>query len=100
MINGSDETFNGWTNRETWAAVLHLMNNEGTYNGVLERVASSDDVYELASVLESYVDEIILDYGQHVPEVRMMRDEIGSLWRVNWVELAESYWKDYREDED
>jgi hypothetical protein len=25
----TDETYNGWTNRETWAVSLHLGNNQG-----------------------------------------------------------------------
>jgi hypothetical protein len=32
------EEYNGWVNRETWATVMHLSNDEGLYDKCLELV--------------------------------------------------------------
>lgn len=95
----TDDTYQGWTNRETWATSLHLMSDQSFYNDVMEMVNNADDKYDLGRSLESYVDDLFDEFGD-VDAVCMMQREIGSLWRVSWVELAESYWEDYRESED
>lgn len=107
-MNTTDDGYEGWTNRETWAVNLHLSNDEGLYDAVREiRERSNwndhagyaaEDVQRFAEALEGYVTELLdPDYwtnyiGAEMPQgIDMMRTEVGSLWRVNWTELAESW---------
>lgn len=87
------ETYNGWSNRETWATALHIDNDTQLLGAVLE----FSDQPDLADRLEGYVNEI-LDYDAfYIREVSvsrcawLMMNDIGSLYRVNWRELAEHY---------
>jgi hypothetical protein len=104
----ADETYNGWTNRETWAAALHLSNTEWLYNGAREVVASTDPVgeYSRATALEEWVtgiiesqrevqdDKTVVGPTREDPDLTMMDREVGSWWRVDWREVAEGLLED------
>ena len=84
----SDNTYNGWTNYETWQAALWL-DQYGFYSLQLDRweddgempTLDSDDVY-------TFVEEIVLDGA---PE-GLLGDIVGGwLSSVNWVEIANRY---------
>ena len=96
------EEYNGWTNRETWATALHIDNDFGTYtmrNEWIEEIRSEEtdavrQVSDLAHQLENWLDVVAqnLTDGQPVArELRMMLDEIGSRWRVNYREIAKNW---------
>lgn len=85
----NDDTYQGWTNRETWAAVLHLNNDQGMQEMARERLAESDEISH-PRVMQGLVEELIEDFAAEVDGIAMMRDEIGSMWRVNWAEVAEA----------
>ena len=119
------DEYNGWTNRETWAASLHLSNDFGLYemvNGwandarreavafgqvdtdMLERVGwtvESGTVGRLADMLKDYFEGLRTDIidatgplGAEILPTRegvMMLLEVGSLWRVDWRELASNW---------
>lgn len=72
----SDE-YNGWPNRETWAANVWLSNTESTYLSCQNK--SADEIKEFVEELKS---------GGNTNE---MFSEIGSLWRVDWSYIAESF---------
>ena len=110
--------YNGWKNRETWALMLNVNNDEGLLEQALEVVTDSfgdlddylDDLTNLdtddlrmAKIClareafqewaESWltVDGYQQQFGDDMPVaiVRMLED-IGSLYRVDWYECAES----------
>jgi hypothetical protein len=103
-----NETYNGYTNRETWAFNLHWQNSQGLYyttvavaREVLGLTISVTDWnagenpsdYVLGErVVEYWRDEIdrwTPDTGLPLPEdLRMMRDEVGSWWRIDYAEVG------------
>lgn len=84
----NDNTYNGWTNYETWQAALWL-DQYGFYSLQLDRweddgempTLDSDDVY-------TFIEEIVLDGS---PEGLLGDIVSGWLSSVNWVEIANHY---------
>jgi hypothetical protein len=108
MTHETIETYNGWTNRETWAVSLHLNNDEGLYYDTARILEASflEDVDRstregwirgVSSAVESlseWVEEILSfgyweDQGGMPRGIQSMKDDVGSLWRVNWREIVE-----------
>jgi hypothetical protein len=93
----STEEYNGWCNRETWATVLHLSNDEGLYETCLVLVEgkakwSGGDAIE--AWLMGQVDELLHGYEYPIgPDnwVAMLISDVGSFWRVDWQAVAESF---------
>ena len=93
MATSTDE-YQGWTNRETRAVHLWLSNDEGLYDAARSSVAYGDakglSIHgddELKLSTESMLDPADCQW----PEQDTMRKEIGSLWRVNWREVADAF---------
>ena len=92
------EQYNGWTNRETWATALWIDNDQGLYyNAQTMAEGYNEDQRGLADALEEWITEM-LDFEELLsspPAQRKilvsMSSDIGSLYRVNWWEIAESY---------
>ena len=108
-----EEKYNGWTNRETWAVMLHLDNDGGLYadyNELHDQIVElsrdqneiSDHltkdqyiVFELEDQLREWITDIIHPHywdNHHLkmPQWAMnMMVDVGSLWRVNWREIAD-----------
>lgn len=89
-----NEEYNGWSNRETWATALHLDNDQGLQEQVKELTQHALDECDseprmcLEESIENLVTELIdADWDG----VKPMRYDIGSLWRVNWREIAGTY---------
>lgn len=83
-------TYNGWTNRETWACKLWLDNSPETYNEA--------KMQPTAHALESFTDSLLqLDDEQDGVNFDNMRDDIGSVWRVNFKEIWDSYEDDRKQ---
>ena len=96
------EQYNGWTNRETWATKLHLDNdqalNEYAWEYAREEVAGHDkgeaiNAYHLGETLKNWVEEDLLTLENVAGnrDLWMMLTDIGSLYRVNWREIAQAY---------
>jgi hypothetical protein len=109
-----DTEYNGWKNRETWATALHINNDQALYeiandyavtawtehaeDGEGRYVTASDC---LADTFESWITEDLLTLenisanpftGKKANEgLWLMINDIGSLYRVNWQEIAESF---------
>jgi hypothetical protein len=90
------EEYNGWTNRETWATALHINNDEGLYRTVQDWAVSNTEEQESESEAVTVLAESIEDFVTELLEtdwdgVKSMRYDIGSLWRVNWREISQSF---------
>jgi len=109
------EDYNGWTNRETWAVNLwagELQVKElGIFDHAFEKAGhwNNDDPDEgeafgstaitnagwnalhldVAGALEGFFADQLEDCGSD-QEISILRD-IGSLWRVEWLEIAEHF---------
>ena len=99
----TDDTYNGWTNRETWAFMLNVQNDEGLAESARECVESAtyyadarpDDTLqgwaESLFTRAGYADE----YGDTWPDsLADIASDIGSLWRINWAECVAALTED------
>lgn len=110
-----DNTYNGWTNHETWLVNLHLTNDYDTYSELTEKV--SDIVMKTcrevegmwtSSELESYlltrvgillgvfVDDMIQTASEQISSnvARLFMTDMVNTQSVNWEEIAHS-WIDF-----
>lgn len=95
------QEYNGWTNRETWATMLHIDNDqwlqETALNYAREEVQGHDEgeeinPYHLGETIKNWIEEELLTL-ENVSEIRglwLMLTDIGSLYRVNYREIAEA----------
>ena len=98
--------YNGWTNRETWATALHINNDQWLQETAEEyaiqswashaeeeegRYACASDC--LAESIENWITEDLLTLENIAGNQGLfsMLTDIGSLYRVNWREIAESF---------
>ena len=107
----TEDTYNGWTNRETWAVALHIDSDPlwQAYRGRLcyeaADLAGTDPKYQLAETLKTWITDVHDDFyssepgtgNRADPNVRAMLADIGSLWRVNWTEIAENALLDFHQ---
>jgi hypothetical protein len=105
------DEYNGWTNRETWSAALHLSNDYDLYQTARRLVAEADadciewyadhdatppaiaDTNAAADALAGWVDDMYDQYHETARPriVELMMSDVGSLWRVDWREVADSF---------
>lgn len=85
----TDDTYQGWSNRETWCVALWLNNEQALQEGA--RAACNTDgemIHEAAQSLEDYVDDLLEDEALK----GMMVDIVNcALARVNWPEIATTF---------
>lgn len=83
--------YNGWKNRETWVAALHLYDSsaaEGFRQTVLNVIASDEEwttrkMHELARGIEEFFYEAI-----NYDEMPLLQRDFCSLSEVAWYDLA------------
>lgn len=97
----SEEKYQGWTNRETWAAALWLDNDEGLYNQsreIVREAVKREKEYPLTKAedaLKEFLDELKDGcYEEGNKELCKMFKDIGSTWRIDMRELTESRFDD------
>ena len=86
------ERYNGWSNRETWAVSLYISNDQYFYSYYVDMLNRSTDVHDFARELETWFTDMIYDLleSSNIRSYeRGMILDIGSLWRVNWLEIVE-----------
>jgi len=93
--------YNGWSNRETWATMLWINNEQGLTEQV--RFLAEDALHPdeadspisaktaLANALEEMFNELF-DFDNLFSNraLYVVRDDIGSMYRVDWYEIAEA----------
>ena len=83
----TDTTYNGWTNRETWAIGLHLMDMiTDQIIDDLNNWAATDTV-EAGQRFKDYVDDMI-DEADLVDQYSLLLDLLD-ISQVNWEELGQ-----------
>jgi hypothetical protein len=111
----TEEEYNGWVNFETWATALHLSNDYDLYQTIIGMRTNIElDVAENGSptevwtkeqairfvfedTLKEYVEQTLStsywkENGAEMPDLFVrMQDDVGSLWRVNWRDVANSF---------
>lgn len=95
------QDYNGWTNRETWAAMLHIDNDQALLEIAtdyamqeLEGHEEGEEInlYYLTETLKSWLenDLLTLENISGNQGLWLMLTDIGSLYRVNYYEIAET----------
>jgi hypothetical protein len=106
------DEYNGWKNRETWAAHLWLSNEEGVYNAsrALARRARAQyrnrcvendvkpnragDNFSAGEMLIELISELIRRESVYLTTKQMrdsMASDIGSTWRIDERELGAAF---------
>lgn len=96
--------YNGYSSRETYDVSLWLNNDEGYYNDIREMADScvenaggeGDAIYSLRDAIENYWDDITDpdtygDADYFIDNILPMVKDVGSLFRVNWDEIAKEF---------
>lgn len=86
------DTYQGWTNRETWCVALWLNNEQGLQEGARDACNTDGEMeHEAAQTLEHYVDDLVESQLASVRD-RMVADLIKCcLARVNWGEIVQTF---------
>lgn len=115
-----DDKYNGWTNRETWAAALWIDNDPDTYehrNELCSAAKSSkaidtafspsgwsiprDPEFILADSLRVWVESMAEEfYAEPAKNAGLgnMFSDLGSIWRINYNEIAKNWLEDFEDD--
>lgn len=78
------QTYNGWTNYETWLVNLWITGDEGYYSRFQEIVSFGDSLDDQAEALEDFL------RSEHDGYSSVWADLVNaSLSEVNWYEIVE-----------
>jgi hypothetical protein len=95
----NEQEYNGWSNRETWATNLWLTNDYGMTKDLEiyfqelhnEGEPTTPEILRnFVEYVETYVNEL-LEFENLNPTTYSMLTDIGSLYRVNWREIAQGF---------
>jgi hypothetical protein len=86
-------SYNGWTNRETWLANIWLDAGE-VEGGAFIKLATELSVIELADALDEYYSSVLPD----LPSGLYADLLAGAVARINWREIAKRFSDDVRSD--
>ena len=96
------DDYNGWHNRETWATMLHIDNDRVLYETAMDYARTAmeshkdeekwDVIYCLEDTLMTWITEDLLTRENIAGDegLWMMLSDIGSLYRIDFGEMAEN----------
>lgn len=105
--------YNGWSNRETWATMLHINNDEYLQETAMDYARTaleehaeeeegdiSEALYCLEDTIQNWIEEDLLTRENIAGNegLWLMLTDIGSLYRVNWREIAQSLLDDVKQE--
>lgn len=116
----TDERYQGWANRETWAVALHINNDQGWQESVHEALrAATDEINDVSfpelgedhvtrararnagEIVRENVERVVcFDFGREDDTMpsNLSSDLVGrSLDRVDWEELGAAFLADIAE---
>ena len=105
-----EQGYQGWSNRETWATNLWISNDQALYeiardyaSTALEEHRGEEEsvaLYCLQETLKSWIEEdlLTLENIKGNRDLWMMLTDIGSLYRVDWREIAGYYLDEIKEE--
>lgn len=80
------QTYNGWTNRETWLGNLWLNNDEGFYNLFCRAIRENNTVHETAQYIE---EELRYQLQCEIDTASIWQDLLGTAFdRIDWEEIV------------
>ena len=87
----NENSYNGWTNWETWNLNLWLANDEDLYRDMQRMLRRVHSVENLEDQLKGFCIEV---FPEGTPDMSGAKD----LFAVNWTEIAEALWSEREED--
>lgn len=95
----TNERVHGFANRETYVALCWMTNDEGLLKQIIDDLLADGADFTDAKSVAYYLEGWFYNYlhpwhwkenvGEDMPyDVIVIVGDIGSLWRVNWLELA------------
>lgn len=83
----TDNTYNGWANRETWAIGLHLMDTAVDWIIDSKDEWSKDDTKDAGQLFKDLVDEMIEESGLNTNHSLLL--DLIDTSAVDWQELGQ-----------
>ena len=88
-----ENSYNGWTNRDTWAANLWVTNDEYLRDYLIPKEFTGDESKispsQLAKALQRWVRVEARSYFG-IQTYKSFREDVTNLEHVNWLEIAEN----------
>lgn len=105
-----EQGYNGWSNRETWATMLHIDNDQALFEIAmdyarqeLEGHDEGEEInpYYLGETIKSWIEDDLLTRENIAGNegLWLMLSDIGSLYRIDYREIADSLISNVLEEE-
>lgn len=103
-IVSKEKPYNGWSNWSTWNTYNILTSYPNAYEHVMQIAGQSKDIHYFALTLKNDMEDFLFGDMESFFEDNNFFEQIFNtiadtyLMRVNWLELAQSFWEDREDD--